>query len=819
MKRLRRATALSACPCASVLGLLLSLARAASAQPSSDAVDEPAARTDPPSEDSRNPPEAPDDTVTPEPAPPTEDVPGDEKAPVDAPPANANPSQASHPDTQPAPPPAPPRSPRAAPADEPIEPAPEPVEVTVAGTPLSQTAGSAHVVSKKQLERFEYDDPHAVLSTVPGVYVRGEDGMGLRPNIGLRGVNPDRSKKVTLLEDGVLVGPAPYSAPAAYYTPLITRMVQLRVIKGPGAVAYGPATVGGAIDYVTRLIPSRTAGALDVAGGQYAYRKGHAHFGSSDEQVGFLVEGVHIANDGFKTLPSDADTGFYRDEVMVKAAYRFDPMARDQNELRVKLTYSEELSNETYLGLSDADFRDDPLQRYGATALDRMRNHRTSIVATHVFESSDDLKLTTNVYRHDFYRVWRKVNRFRGADLFEVLHDPDSPQNEIYYDVLSGQSDSGTPQESLLIGPNERDFTSQGIESRLHWQAHSGPLHHRVESGLRLHYDSIDRRHSEDAFLLLSGEPVPEGSATQVTAFNTASSYALAAHAMDAVGWGALTLTPGVRLEVIRSSFEDRIAGDTTRSWTVGVLPGVGAHYAITPELGVLAGAHRGFSPPAPGSDANIEPELSVNYEGGARYTTRAVRLETIGFFNDYQNLSDVCTFSSGCDPGDLDRQFNAGKAHIYGLETFAELSPRWGELSTPLTIAYTLTRAKFRNTFTSDDPIFGDVQSGDEMPYVPQHQLTVTPGVEHDVAGANLSFRFVSRMREVPGSGPVLEADSTDQQFTVDAAAYLQLLEPLRIYLNAFNVLNQHYLVSRRPFGARPNAPRWVQVGAKLNF
>ncbi|MDB4995815.1 MAG: outer rane iron(III) dicitrate receptor, partial [Myxococcaceae bacterium] len=77
-----------------------------------------------------------------------------------------------------------------------------PTEVTVAGTKLGQTAGSAHVIRSDKLERYEYDDPNAVLAQVPGVYSRGEDGIGLRPNIGIRGVNPDRSKKLTLLEDG-----------------------------------------------------------------------------------------------------------------------------------------------------------------------------------------------------------------------------------------------------------------------------------------------------------------------------------------------------------------------------------------------------------------------------------------------------------------------------------------------------------------------------------------------------------------------------------------------------------------------------------------
>src|SRR5262245_43729458 len=53
--------------------------------------------------------------------------------------------------------------------------APPSQEVSVVGTRIANTAGSAHVIGKKELERFEYDDPRQVLATVPGVYLRGED--------------------------------------------------------------------------------------------------------------------------------------------------------------------------------------------------------------------------------------------------------------------------------------------------------------------------------------------------------------------------------------------------------------------------------------------------------------------------------------------------------------------------------------------------------------------------------------------------------------------------------------------------------------------
>jgi Fe(3+) dicitrate transport protein len=692
-------------------------------------------------------------------------------------------------------------------------------EVTVTGTRIAETAGAAHVVDEKKLERQEHDDPHAVLLSVPGVQVRGEDGVGLRPNIGIRGVNPDRSKKITLLEDRVLIAPAPYSAPAAYYFPLITRMVDVRVIKGPATIAFGPQTVSGAIDLVTRRVPRKPSGAIDLAGGEYGYAKAHAYFGSGTDQSAFLVEGVHLRSDGFKELPSGADTGFYRNEWMLKASHLLDPDAEESHELELKLTYSDEVSNETYLGLTDADFAANPRRRYAASQLDRMQNHRTAIAATHIYEPTPELSVTTTVYRNDFSRVWRKVNGFRGASLFDVLRNPNEPRNAVYVALLNATADSATPDDTLLVGPNDRQFAAHGIQTRVSWETTTGAFSHRIEYGLRLHYDRVERRHSEDGFLLVGGELVPEGTPTVVTAYNEAHTDALALHAADAIGWRDLTLTPGIRVEVMRSRFIDRITGTETGRLAQVVLPGIGAYYGLTDTLGIFGGAYRGFSPPAPGSEEHVDPELSVNYEAGARFSPGKSRAEAIGFYNNYSNLTDVCTLSSGCLDADLDRQFDAGEARIYGVELYAQHDFDAGPVTIPVSGAYTWTRAEFLSSFASEDPIFGDVEEGDFLPYVPRHQTNVSLGVERDATGANVAVTYISRMREEAGQEPLDEALTTDEQFLVDVGARVGLLEPFVLYANIKNLLDNEFVVSHRPFGARPNAPRWVQVGVKAAF
>jgi Fe(3+) dicitrate transport protein len=293
----------------------------------------------------------------------------------------------------------------------------------------------------------------------------------------------------------------------------------------------------------------------------------------------------------------------------------------------------------------------------------------------------------------------------------------------------------------------------------------------------------------------------------------------MALHVSDAISWQRLTVTPGLRVEAMRSAFVDRSVGTESRALNHVLLPGVGAFYALTDSLGAFAGVHRGFSPTSPGSGPDVKPENSINYEAGARFSEPAWRVETIGFYNDYSHITDVCTFSSGCTQENVDRQYDGGKARIYGLEGFAQLAPAVGKMTLPFTAAYTYTHAEFQSTFHSEDPIFGDVLAGDQIPYVPRHQATVSLGIDSRYGGGAVAATYIAPMREEAGSEPLAQTVATDEQFTVDLAASCRVFRPFDVYANVRNLFDDHSIVSHRPFGARPNAPRWVQVGVKATF
>lgn len=681
--------------------------------------------------------------------------------------------------------------------------------------------GSEHVVSEAELERFEHDDIHQILATVPGVYFREEDGFGLRPNIGMRGTDPERSAKVALMEDGILIAPAPYSAPAAYYFPLVTRMSAVEVVKGPGTVVYGPNTVGGSVNLVSQEVPrSGHIGFVDVAGGDSLYGKLHARYGMATSYAGFLVEGVKLHSNGFKDLDGGGNTGFDKTDLVFKGRLQSNPAHRTFHQVNLTIGYADEDSNETYTGLSDDDFAANPYRRYRGTALDHMSWDHLRWQLSHRVEIGSDVDVQTTLYRNSFNRAWRKLNGFRGdSDLAGILANPDAGNNPIFFGVLRGDSDTSSAAEELLIGTNDRRFVSQGLQTVIHGEKQVWPGKHDLRLGVRLHRDQADRHHSEDPYAMIGGELMSAGT-TEITTDSLAMASAAATFLQDQIAMGPVALTLGSRIELVSTELVDRMMATTTTDHYFVWIPGAGAYYKVVEGVGLLAGVHKGFVPVAPGAGDGVRPEDSLNYETGVRLSRWGIGAEAIGFFTDYRNLKGSCTFSSGCETDQLGQEFNGGAVHTLGVESMIQASPAIApELHLLMRGSYTFTRSTFQSDFESDNPQWGSVEAGDYLPYLPQHQLSGTMGLQSASWELSAALRFQGAMRNHAGQGTIPDGERIPAYAVADLAGSYDFGRWGRAYLTIDNVFDQPYLVSYRPYGARPGKPRIAILGYKNRF
>lgn len=700
--------------------------------------------------------------------------------------------------------------------------------------------GSATYLDEETLQTFSYSDVNRVLRQAPGVVLQEEDGFGLRPNIGIRGSGTDRSARVALMEDGVLIAPAPYAAPAAYYFPRLARMTGVEITKGPGAIKYGPLTTGGAINLTSTPIGGDAvqgfAGRASLLGGDFGSVRAHGAMGGwipagADWQVGGQIELLHEQSDGFKRLDNGGSTGFDIDDAVFRLGLRTAPGAGMAQALTLKYQTLTERSDETYVGLTLADFAADPYRRYAGSQVDVMNVDHDTLQLTHSLDLTPSVNLTTTAYRHDTTRAWYKLNDVRNGagtgwiGTSAVLADPAA--HPVSLGILRGDPGVVSGAQGLRVRNNNRAYVSEGVQSVLTTRFNTGDIRHELELSARYHQDSEDRFQRDDVYRMNDGvmELTTRGvDGSQANRVGEAEAWAF--FARDTIRAGRLTVTPGLRYESIdlrRINYPTSPPGRAAPTSVVETgfdvwIPGVGATYELTDSVRLVAGAHRGFANPGPGS--NADPETSWNYEAGLRYDG-AVSLEAIAYLNDYDNLLGTCTASTGggCVIGD---QFSGGAVEVRGLEVTASWDA--GEalgrgFGIPLSLVYTLSDGEFMTSFSSAYGPWGVVSSGDELPYLPRHQLTLNASLDFDRWSVDASVNRVSETRATAGSGSIAASDRVDGRTLVDLAATVELTSRASLFASVQNVTDEVYNVGFSPAGARPGAPRLAMAGVRLRF
>ena len=678
-------------------------------------------------------------------------------------------------------------------------------ELTIIGSKkdVRKVAGSGAVIGDAQIAMEVSTDINQLLKTVPGVYVREEDGYGLRPNFGIRGATSERSEKVTLMEDGVLIAPAPYSNPAAYYFPTTMRIKGVEVLKGAPLLRYGPQTVGGVINMITTTIPESNAGSLTLAAIENNGVDLLASYGGRSGAVGWLVETAQRENEGFKNIDrSGRDSGYDIEDYMGKLAWQ-----GESQSILFKAQRSQETSNETYLGLTDADFDRNEDRRYGLSSIDEMNNKHEGYNLSHKLNINDTMALTTTAYYNEFERDWFKLSG--GGSLIAAANGGD----EIAQGILDGNVDT----DGLKYKHNNRSYLSKGLQSELALNINS----HSIHVGVRVHRDDMDRFQPQERYQQIGGSLVYT-STDSVTGSNNRLETAEATSVWLVDSWQAsdkLALNTALRYEDVETSrrqYSTQNRSDTpslrsnnTQEW----LPGLSATYQLNGNWQVLAGVHKGFSPLGGGAKTEEEPESSVNYEAGLRYDNDQWFVEAIGFWSDFENKAENCSNGNPCSNGKTSGSYVTGDAVIAGLEFQFSNSFLIGSMTVPVDVAYTYTQAE-----VSEDNTNEGIADGDKLANIPEHTFSLRSGIETAMGWDNyVSIKYIDETCNAIGcAGNFVD---TDAFVSADLISHYALNESVIVFLKVENVLDKRAIVSRSPDGARPNKGRMASVGFSMDF
>lgn len=673
--------------------------------------------------------------------------------------------------------------------------------VDVVGSPERQERlpGSAYVITEEKLELSRVFTVNEALRKVPGVHARDEEGLGLRPNIGIRGLNPTRSTKALLLEDGIPLAYAPYGDNASYYHPPVERFARIEVMKGAGQIAFGPQTIGGVVNYITPTPPRQSGGFVSLAAGNRDYASGHVRLGGS----GMLLDLTRKQSDGAR---DNTDTRL--NDLNYKSVV--DLGARQALTLRANY-YSEDSTN-TYSGITQAEYNNFGA-RYNPFKNDQFEADRWGASATHEIEFNNGAVLTTNFYGAIFQRDWwRQSSTTTETQCGTAFRDARLAGTAVNVDACN--SDQG----------RLRQYYTWGVEPRLRVAHGAFGIKNEFEAGVRAHYETQLRRQINGTSPTARSGTIVEDNERQTDAYS--------AFVLNRFDFDGFAVTPGLRVERVRSDRTNRLTGARGQTSVTEWIPGVGTTVDLTERATLFAGVHRGFAPQRTedligntGTFTDVDPEKSWNYELGAR--TRAgdgVQLEAVWFRNDFANQIAVGSIAGGSTP------LAQGETLYQGFELAARVDG--GRLfkvtgNPYLQLALTaLPTAESRTPFTevaSGNTVSGSA-AGNRLPYAPERQLTTTLGYAHPQGwDARLEAVYVDQQYS---DFAQTEAPSADAQrglidsYTIYNAAFNYGLKEkgATFFVTAKNLADKTYIVDRTR-GILPGSPRLLQAGVKYSF
>ena len=655
---------------------------------------------------------------------------------------------------------------------------PEAAEIVVLGilpTDAAVVPGAFDVVTRDQIAARAPFSIKEMLSQMPGIHVVDEDASGLALNIGVRGLDPRRSARTLLMEDGVPIFLAPYGDPSAHYSPPLERVERIEVVRGSGQVLYGPQTVGGMINFVTTPIPRDGLAVRGQAAiGNRDFRSAHAGLGYGTDAAGVLLEATTRAGDGVRDHHR-----FDILDLVAKARVRIAPA----HELRARISRYEERSNVTETMLGALEYAEDPFQA-PTGRLDRFRMDRSQAQLTHLWTPSDTVRLSTNAYFARTFRAsFRQTDKPGGYDdgaderglstgytTLDRCYDEDDP----------APGTGGSAANPITRAASEacggrwrpRRLTYGGVEPQLDFSHRLLGMESDAVIGLRWHREDIVRdqfRSADPAIQDLDfartlagydeddprdtegfGDEHREQARIRVTAWS--------AYAQNSVRLGDWAITAGARVETIRNRTAILRSGSEANGSRLDdrrtvVIPGLGATWSGLAGTVLFAGVHRGFAPPRPSRDVGtfdapspVGPERSTNWELGFRSTPRAgVTLASTLFHTAFDQI--VISSAAG-------RFVNGGKSEQSGIELSGRVDG--GTLAGSrhnvyLLGAYTgLFQARFLTTSDAafnagdggvigadceeDDGCFNGngIIRGTRLPYAPRHLLSLSLGYQH---------------------------------------------------------------------------------------
>ncbi len=671
--------------------------------------------------------------------------------------------------------------------------------------------GSVEILSTKTIQSIAPVNSSDILRRVPGLTIIDEDGAGFRLNIGVRGLNPIRSSKVLVLEDGVPVTLNPYGEPQLYFSPLLDKMQEVEVLKGSGQLLFGPQTIGGVVNFITANPPTKLSNRVKLSAGGDGFFSGYLSHGNTIGNTGYLITYNHKRADNLNRLT------FRAHDITGKIRLKIN----DKSELGVKVGLYDEISNSTYLGMTQAMYDAGNFDKTILTPDDHMPVRKVNFSATHNYRINEHVQLQTTAFVYNIIRDWRRQQFTRNG--------PNANSSGVVWGDAS-RTDGGAIFMSNRTDWRNRQYTVRGVEPRLNVKHRLFNIDNMLKTGARALWETATEQ-------FIQGSK-PDSWGGNMRDNEIRNGVAVSAYASNDFNISEkLSVNAGIRIEnfdfnrrIYRGQFPIGVGGanvvaDTNvihKRNTFAVLPGAGVNYNANDNITIFAGVHRGFAPPvvksaitATGIAEEIDKELSTNYELGTRVALgEFTQLSATLFYMDFQNQVIPVTLATGAS-GSAD----GGQTAHKGLEVSVDLDIAkiaGSKHSLPIGGNFTYTDARF----TGKDNVVDNI-----LPYSPKLMFNAYVGYEHNTGIAiRLLSNYMGSQFNDRENTVTPTADGTigkiDARHILDTnISYTFPGKKISVNVAAKNLTNERFIASRNPQGIRVGMGRFITAGIDISF
>lgn len=640
----------------------------------------------------------------------------------------------------------------------------------------SKIPGTVDVINQRQLEILQPLSLQDALKTVPGINIRGDEGgLGSIPNIGIRGLNPSRSQKVLLLEDGAPIHPSLFISNASYYSPPVDRMSGIEVLKGASGLQYGPSNIGGVVNYLTKT--PEQGFKLSGKAGNYGYQLAQIEAGGKSELNG-AVAGINIIkseSNGYQ------DNGYKMYDILFKGGVSIN---QDQW-LSLKYTHYDNNINTSYVGLRPNQYSNQ--LKSNPAPHDYFVTQRNAVDINHSWEMGPATKLNTLLYWSKLGRdYWRQGIVTRNTEM-------------TVFNSCDGSA-------GCMFGRN-REFQMLGVDSRLSHEYDAMGIKNALEFGVRLHTESQSNQMVASNSYAKSGSVIGHEE-------NKANSIALYTQNRFLITKD-FALIPGVRLESYKQTRNNVITEKSGGAKNVETVPQIGATWQVIPKLQLYSSVYKGFAPAQlataineKGIDQQLDPERSTNIEFGLRGSNSGLTYDAAIFSMNFSNQIVNQSLAAGITKANGGKSLHQGMELALGYIVGAGWSVSGNVTYIPV--------AKF----IGNSSMGGD---GKRIPYTPD--LTSNLGVNYQKNGFNslVSLNYLSS--QFPDSANTVTPNSIGTLGEIPSIAVVNwsanysFNKSLKVFGALNNVFNKRYISTRSPDGIFVGAPLNFQAGMSYQF